>query len=216
MARLARLVVPGLPHHVTQRGNGRARTFFEDDDYALYRDLLAENCRAAGVAVWAWCLMPNHVHLVLVPADADGLRGALAATHRRYAGILHARRKRTGHFWQAASDRWSWTRNIWRRRCATCRSIRRARGWWRAPRDWRWSSVRAHLYGRDDRLTTPRPVLERFAPFRDFLDEPADPATLARLRAAESVGVRWATRHFSRGSSAPPSERCGPASAAQS
>jgi REP-associated tyrosine transposase len=58
MARLARLVVPGLPHHVTQRGNGRARTFFEDDDYALYRDLLAENCRAAAVEVWAWCLMP--------------------------------------------------------------------------------------------------------------------------------------------------------------
>src|SRR5438093_13691953 len=78
MARLARLVVPGLPQHVTQRGNGRARTFFEDDDYRLYRDLLAENCRAAEVAVWAWCLMPNHVHLILVPVDVDGLRRALA------------------------------------------------------------------------------------------------------------------------------------------
>jgi len=100
MARLARLVVPGLPHHVTQRGNGRARTFFDDDDYALYRDLLAENCQAAEVEVWAWCLMPNHVHLILVPADADGLRRALAATHRRYAGILQARRERTGHFWR--------------------------------------------------------------------------------------------------------------------
>jgi putative transposase len=74
MARLARVVVPDHPHHVTQRGNGRARVFFCDDDYALYRDLLAEHCRAAGVAVWAWCLMPNHVHLVLVPSDADGLR----------------------------------------------------------------------------------------------------------------------------------------------
>ncbi|MGJ5133241.1 hypothetical protein [Bradyrhizobium oligotrophicum] len=49
MARLARVVVPGLPHHVTQRGNGRARTFFGDDDYALYRDLLATHCRAADV-----------------------------------------------------------------------------------------------------------------------------------------------------------------------
>ena len=66
MARLARVVVPGHPHHVTQRGNGRARTFFGDDDYALYRDLLAENCRAADVDVWAWCLMPNHVHLILL------------------------------------------------------------------------------------------------------------------------------------------------------
>ncbi len=66
MARLARVIVPGLPHHVTQRGNGRARTFFGDTDYKLYRELLAQHCRAAGVQVWAWCLMPNHVHLNLV------------------------------------------------------------------------------------------------------------------------------------------------------
>src|ERR1700733_64747 len=100
MARLARVVVPGLPHHVTQRGNGRARTFFGDADYALYRDLLGENCRAAEVEGWAWCLMPNHVHLILAPSDPDGLRRALARTHRSYAGIVQARRKRSGHFWQ--------------------------------------------------------------------------------------------------------------------
>jgi REP-associated tyrosine transposase len=69
MARFARVVIPGYPHHVTERGNGRARTFFGDDDYALYRDLLAENCCVARVEVWAWCLMPNHMHLILVPSD---------------------------------------------------------------------------------------------------------------------------------------------------
>ena len=63
MARLARVVVPGLPHHVTQRGNGRQRTFFTDADYALYRDLLAQSLKAAGVTCWAWVLMPNHVHM---------------------------------------------------------------------------------------------------------------------------------------------------------
>lgn len=71
MARMAPMVVPGLPHHVTQRGNGRPRTFFSDDDYALYRDLLAHHCAAAEVEAWAWCLMPNHVHLILVPTDVD-------------------------------------------------------------------------------------------------------------------------------------------------
>ena len=100
MARLARAVFPGHPHHVTQRGNGRAQTFFTDEDYALYRDLLGEHAAAAGVEVWAWVLMPNHVHLILVPGDADGLRRTLAAVHRRYAGHIHARLKRTGHFWQ--------------------------------------------------------------------------------------------------------------------
>jgi putative transposase len=99
MARLARAVFPELPHHVTQRGNGRQQAFFGDGDYALYRDLLAEHARAAGVEVWAWVLMPNHVHLILVPHDADGIRRCLSAVHRRYAGH-HPRIQRTGHFWQ--------------------------------------------------------------------------------------------------------------------
>ncbi len=59
MARIARFVVPGLPHHVTQRGNRRERVFFGDDDYELYRDLLASQCRKQGVACWAYCLMPQ-------------------------------------------------------------------------------------------------------------------------------------------------------------
>ena len=196
MARLARLVVPGLPHHVTQRGNGRGRTFFDDDDFALYRALLAENCRAAGVAVWAWCLMPNHVHLILVPADADGLRRALAATHQRYAGTLQARRKRTGHFWQgcfgsvvmdeehlAAAVRYVSLNPV------RARLVARAQ-------DWRWSSVRAHLSGRDDGVTTLAPVLVRFAPFRAFLEEPPDRDAVERLRAAESIGRPLGSKAF--------------------
>jgi putative transposase len=188
MARLARLVVPGLPHHVTQRGNGRARTFFSDGDYALYRDLLAEHCAAARVAVWAWCLMPNHVHLILVPSDADGLRRALAATHRCYAGIIQARRGRSGHFWQgrfgsvvldedhlAASVRYV-SQNPVRARLVA------------RPQDWRWSSVRAHLHDREDGLTAREPVLERYAPIREFLAAPPDSDALARLRAAETIG----------------------------
>jgi putative transposase len=62
MARLARFVVPGSPHHVTQRGNRRERVFFNDGDYALYRDLLAQACRKFNVAVWAYCLRTNAPH----------------------------------------------------------------------------------------------------------------------------------------------------------
>jgi REP element-mobilizing transposase RayT len=67
MARLARLVIPGLPHHVTQRGNRRQPTFFNDGDYAAYLELMAEWCREEGVEIWSYCLMPNHVHLIAVP-----------------------------------------------------------------------------------------------------------------------------------------------------
>jgi putative transposase len=74
MARIARVVVPDLPHHVTQRGNRREPVFFEADDYRLYRRLVAAAARRAGAAVWAYCLMPNHVHLPIIPTwrDAGG------------------------------------------------------------------------------------------------------------------------------------------------
>ena len=73
MARMARVVVPHVPHHVTQRGNRRQRVFFSPDDYRAYLTLLSGVLAASGVAVWAYCLMPNHVHLVVVPESDDSL-----------------------------------------------------------------------------------------------------------------------------------------------
>ena len=188
MARLARVVIPGHPHHVTQRGNGRARTFFGDGDYALYRDLLATHCRESEVEVWAWCLMPNHVHLILVPSDPDGLRRALARVHRRYAGIIQARRKRSGHFWQgrfgavamdeehlAAAVRYVSLNPV------RARLVERAQ-------DWRWSSTRAHLRGKDDGLTELAPIKDRFPDFADLLESSPEAGLFTPLRAAESVG----------------------------
>lgn len=82
MARLPRVVLPGIPHHVTQRGNRRQRVFFEDADYALYRDLIAQAADKARAEIWAYCLMPNHVHFVVVPSDTDGLRATFGEAHR--------------------------------------------------------------------------------------------------------------------------------------
>jgi putative transposase len=188
MARLARVVIPGMPHHVTQRGNGRSRVFFSETDYALYRDLLAASCRSVGVEVWAWCLMPNHVHLILMPPDEDALRRALAPVHRRYAGIIHQRRRRTGHFWQgrfgavvmdeehlAAAYRYVSLNPV------RARLVARAQ-------DWKWSSVRAHLGRIDDGLTDVRPARDRFRRFADLLEGPGDPDAITRLRQGESIG----------------------------
>ena len=86
MARVARVVVPDSPHHVTQRGNRREPVFFEADDYRLYRRLVAAAARRAGTAASAYCLMPNHVHLPITPIwrDADG-RGRVAGNFCRNA-----------------------------------------------------------------------------------------------------------------------------------
>lgn len=109
--------------------------------HAAYRDLLAVYCAAHGVAVWSWVLMPNHVHLVLVPDHADALRAALSKVDRAYAGSIHAREKRTGHFWQGrfgcvAMDKPHLLAAL---RYAALNPVR-ARLVERA-QDWRWSSV---------------------------------------------------------------------------
>jgi putative transposase len=73
MARLPRLVVPDIAHHITQRGNRRLPIFFSDDDRRAYVALIAEACRAQDTRCLAWCLMDNHVHLILVPAREIGI-----------------------------------------------------------------------------------------------------------------------------------------------
>src|SRR5215471_10243443 len=89
MARIARVVVPDLPHHVTQRGNRREPVFFEADDYRLYRRLVAAAARRAGTAVWAYCLMPNHVHLPIMPTWRDaGGRGWVTGDLCRSAAFV--------------------------------------------------------------------------------------------------------------------------------
>jgi len=83
MPTMAGVVVPFCPLHVTRRSNRRQRTFFGDHDYSTYIALMAEFRRKAGTRGWAYCLMPNHVHLVMVPSRVDGLRAVLAEAHRR-------------------------------------------------------------------------------------------------------------------------------------
>jgi REP element-mobilizing transposase RayT len=100
MARLARLVVPGMPHHVTQRGNRRQQTFFNDGDYAAYRELMAQWCREYAVEIWGYCLMPNHVHLIAVPSAEDGLRLAIGEAHERYTRRINFRERWRGYLWQ--------------------------------------------------------------------------------------------------------------------
>src|SRR4051812_47627066 len=100
MSRIARAVIPGFPHHVTQRGSRRQPTFFTEDDYALYLELMSEACRRHGVDVWAYCLMPNHSHAVLVPSSEDGLRRAVGETHRRYSLKINERQGWRGYLWQ--------------------------------------------------------------------------------------------------------------------
>ncbi len=193
MARLARVVIPGIPHHVTQRGNGRGRTFFSDADYALYLKLVSESCRKAQVKCLAYVLMPNHVHLILVPKTEDGLRAALAPAHRAYAGILNLRRKKPGHFWQGrfgtvAMDE---AHTIAALRYVLLNPVRARLV--KKPEQWKWSSARAYLKkdkgARGDDFTDTLDMLEAVSDFAELLAPDDDVEAMAEaLRRAESIG----------------------------
>ncbi len=188
MARLARVVAAGVPHHVTQRGNRRQQTFFSDDDYAAYRTLIAESCRAAGVEVWAYCLMPNHVHLILTPRDEDGLRAALAEAHRRYSRRINFREGWRGYLWQGrfASVAMDETHLMACARYVELNPVR-ARLVERAAA-WPWSSARGHLAGRDDELVTVGPMLARSPDWPGVLASGPAPEAYAALRRGERTG----------------------------
>lgn len=189
MARLPRLVLPGIPHHVTQRGNRRQRTFFEHGDYALYLDLLADAAERHGVEIWSYCLMPNHVHIVAVPRDRDALGRTFRHVHRHYTGTINARLRVTGHLWQGrfssvAMDE-AHLHAAWR---YVALNPVRARLVERAG-DWPWSSTRAHLARRDDHVVRTAPALERVGDFAAFLGQDLDEASVyAPLRKAETLG----------------------------
>lgn len=188
MPRAARLVLPGIPHHVTQRGNRKARVFFSDSDYAFYLSLLRQGCRKSGTAVWAWCLMPNHVHLILVPADEDGLRAALAPAHTRYAMEINRREGWRGHLWQ---DRFASfpMDEAHLHACLAYAELNpvRARLVDR-PEAWSWSSARAHLGLGGDGLTDVAATRGRIDDWRAFLDAGLRDEDREAIRTAERSG----------------------------
>jgi putative transposase len=153
MPRMARIVVPMVPHHVTQRGNRKLPVFFNDGDRHAYIRLIADACERQQTRCLAWCLMDNHVHLILVPAREDGLRATLAEAHRRYSRTINAREGWTGYLFQGRFA--SYPMND-AHLMAAIRYVENnpvAAGLVKEAQDWRWSSARAHISGKADGLT---------------------------------------------------------------
>ena len=151
MARLARVVLPGVWHHVTQRGNRRQTIFFNDGDRRLYLELLRRHCFKHAVVLTGYCLMSNHVHLLLVPPKETSLAVALGAAHTDYARWINLRLGETGHFWQSryfscpldGAHQWEALRYV------ELNPVRA--GLVKSAIEWPWSSAVAHLVESDTR-----------------------------------------------------------------
>ena len=185
MARIARVVVPGLPHHVTQRGVRRMRIFFSDDDREEYLQLMAEQGERFGVQFLAWCLMDNHVHLIAVPNKKESLAKAIGEAHKRYSRMVNFREGWTGYLFQGrffscpleglyavAVTRYVLRNPVRARLCS--------QAW-----DYRWSSAR-WLVGLED--TDP------LATWSPLLDEIHDWRAVLRVKPEKAMHIRKCTR----------------------
>jgi putative transposase len=188
MARLARAVVPGLPLHITQRGNRRQQTFFGTDDYLLYLSILAEQCDRCGVEIWSYCLMPNHVHLIAVPTAPDSLVRAISEAHRRYTREVNLVHEWRGHLWQGRFASFVMDEHY---TLAAARYIERnpvRAGLAVRAEDYLWSSARAHLLGRDDALVKTAPLLALAGDWSAFLGITDGPEDTNLFRRHASTG----------------------------
>jgi putative transposase len=172
MARFARVVVPGVPHHVTQRGARRMQVFFSASDYLSYKTLLAQKARRYGLDLWVYCLMPNHVHLIVVPSSKEGLARPLGEAHHRYALYVNRRHGWRGHLWQErfASFPMDEPHLMAAIRYVLLNPVRA--GLARTATDWPHSSARAQILGEADPLVNCRPTSDRIADWELYLNRP--------------------------------------------
>jgi putative transposase len=191
MPRCARTVAVGCAHHVTQRGNNRQDVFLVDDDRRVYLELLREQADKYGLEVHGYCLMSNHVHLVVTPHDAASLAQAVGRTHFRYSQYLNRFHQRSGHLWQgrfyscALDERHFWLALKYVElnpvRARLCRK----------PWLYAWSSAAAHI---DEQAHSALLSLDRWfvhmagAQWRRELTEALGEAELATLRGRTRTG----------------------------
>ena len=199
MPRTARRVLPGFPHHITQRGTDRQIVFHTQRDRRVYLDLLKEYSHQAGVSILAYCLMRNHIHLIAVPEEENSLAVCLRRTHGRYSQYSNARRVRSGHLWQnrffscamEESHLWSAIRYV------ELNPVRA--GLVPTAEDFRWSSANAHLSGKDTSHLLDMQFWSASGGakrWEELLTSPGDEGQLKRLKSATYSGKPLGSKDF--------------------
>lgn len=197
MPRPIRMCVPGLPHHIVQRGNNKQATFFADQDYLQYLSFLGDAASKHGVAVHAYVLMTNHVQLLVTPRESTSLSLVVQFLGRRYVTYVNKKYSRTGTLWEGRFRSSIVDTELY---CLACyryielNPVRAAMV--DTPAEYRWSSYRSNGLGRSDSLVTPHTVYlalaetrtERAARYRRIIGESLRPEVVAVFRDAVKKG----------------------------
>jgi len=152
MARMARVVIPNIPHHIVQRGNRSQKTFFSDKDKVFYLKLLHKYAEKEGLSFWAYCLMDNHVHLIVVPKREDSLAKGIGDTHKHYTRMINFRENWRGYLWQGRFSSFPLDEKYL---YAAIRYVERnpvMAGLVKRAEDYEFSSAKAHVYKTKDFL----------------------------------------------------------------
>lgn len=197
MARLARVVLPDFPHHVTHRGNRRENIFYHETDRDVYLSWMREYCVKAQLDVWAYCLMTNHVHLLVVPRREDSMARGIGLAHRRFAVWQNLRKNWQGHLW---SDRYFSTpldeKHLW----SCVRYIERnplRAGMVERAEDYAWSSARSHVTGSEDGLLSPsRPFPGLVGDWSQWLGSEQQMEEVEEIRRCTQTGRPCGTMSF--------------------
>ncbi len=195
MPRIARIIAPGYPHHITQRGNNRAGVFFDDEDRQTYLTLLAGYAEKHALQVWAYCLMPNHVHILAVPDTEASLARGIGLTNQVYTQYLNRKHDQSGRLWQNRffSCIVELDKHLW----AAARYIERnpiKAGLVKRPEEYQWSSARAHVLGTKDPILTPGSSWlttrkrNAYAEFINIFDQKLDDAIRSSTRTGRPFG----------------------------
>ena len=188
MPRLARAIAIGYPHHITQRGNYRQTVFAEEGDYARYVELLSGFTPKYGLEIWAYCLMPNHVHFVAVPTRQESLARTFNTVHMLYAQYFNRKRKEVGHLWQGRF--YSCVLDE-RHLYAAVRyvELNPVRGGIVAiPQDYPWGSAKSHITGEADPILSGFFLSETVADWRQYLGQVHDQEATEGLIKATKIG----------------------------
>lgn len=199
MARLGRYFVAGQPLHVIQRGNNRSRIFHTRDDATHFLGWLGDAAERYGLALHAYVLMPNHIHVLASPGDADSLPRTMQSVGRRYVRYLNRRVERTGTLWEGRYRATVVDTDTYFFRVSRYIEMNPVRAALAPdPYAYRWSSHRANAHGQIDPLVTPHALYESLGPdlasraatYRGFFNETLSDAVLKTIRDATNRG--WA------------------------
>ncbi len=205
MARLPRLTAPGLPHHLIQRGNNRQAVFADDSDRSLYLQELGALAQAHGLAIHAYVLMPNHVHLLVTPAHDDTLPRVMQALGRRYVRHFNDRHLRTGTLWEGRYRSAVVETDRYLLACMRYLDLNPVRaGMVDEPARFRWSSHAHHVGLRTDPRVTEHAAywalgntpFDRQLAYRQLFERPAEPGEIESIRYATHHGWALGERVF--------------------